>query len=91
MSTLISQIVVPSNPVDLKTILDAVKEADDSMIRISAERDQIKAIIDDLNEKFPDLNKKYIRKLIKTYNKQNLDKEVSEFEDFTTLYEAVVK
>ena len=91
MTTTISQIVVPSNPADQKTILDAVKEADDSMIRISAERDQIKAIIDDLHEKFPDLNKKYIRKLIKTYHKQNFDKEVGELEDFTQLYEAIVK
>lgn len=89
--TSVSQVVVPSNPADLNKILEAVKEADDSMIRIESERTQIKAIINNLAEEFEGLNKKYIRKLIKTYHKQNLATEVAEMEDFQTLYEAVVK
>jgi len=89
--TAVSQVVVPSNPADQKKILEAVKEADESLLRIESERDQIKAIVESLSEDFPDLNKKYIRKMIKTYHKQNLETEVAEMEDFTTLYEAIVK
>lgn len=86
-----NQIVIPTNPADQKTILDAVKEADDCMLRIESERSQIKAIIEMLSEKFPDLDKKYFRKMIRTYHKNNFDNEVSETSDFQTLYETIVK
>ena len=84
------QVIIPSNPVDQKTILDAVKEADNSMYRIESERDQIKVIVDDLAEKFPDLNKKYLRRLIKTYHKANFNVVEGENADFALLYETIV-
>lgn len=85
------QVIIPTSPADQKTILEAVKEADNCLIRIAAEKDQVKAIVDDLAEKFEGLNKKYIRKLISTYHKQNFDKVTAELEDFTELYETIVK
>ena len=48
MATVTKTIVVPSNPADQKAILTALKEADDCMIRIESERDQIKAIIENI-------------------------------------------
>lgn len=90
MTTQTPQVIIPSNPVDQKTILDAVKEADNSMYRIESERDQIKAIVDALAEQFPDLNKKYLRRLIKTYHKQNFQTVEGENEDFALLYETIV-
>ncbi len=36
-------IVIPTDPAQLKAIKAAVKEGSDSMVRIAAERDQIKA------------------------------------------------
>lgn len=85
------EVVIPTNSVDQQTILEAIKEADNCLIRIESEKDQVKAIIDDLNEKFEGLNKKYIRKLITTYHKQNFEKLTSESADFVELYKAIVK
>jgi hypothetical protein len=85
------QIIIPTNPADVKTIFDAIKEGDNSMIRIAAEKDQIKAIIDDLAEKFPDIGKKHIRKMISVYHKQNFPVITTDSEDFAELYESVVK
>lgn len=87
----VKQIVIPSNPADQKTIFAAVKEADDSLTRIEAEKDQVKAIIDDIADKFPELNKKFIRKLITTYHRQNFDKQTAESSEFVELYETIVK
>jgi len=88
---LTKEIIVPTSPADQKKILDAVKEADNSLVRIDAEKDQIKAIIEDIAESFEGLNKKYIRKLITTYHKQNIDKLSVENDDFQELYQAIVK
>lgn len=87
----VTTIVIPTNPADQKTILDAIKEADSSMIRMAAERDLIKNIIDDLHEKFPDLDKKYIRKMMRTYHKQNFTEVETESEEFSNLYTTIVK
>lgn len=84
-----SEIVIPSNPADLKKIQNAVKEAEDSLIRIGAERDQLKAIIDQLHEDFPDIPKKYFRKMINISYKSNLDQVVSETDDLSALCESV--
>ena len=86
-----TEVIIPTNPADKKIILDAVKEADNCLFRIESERDQVKAIIDSLDEQFPDLGKKYIRRLITTFHKQNIDKLTSEQEDFVQLYEAIVE
>jgi len=91
MSTVIKQVIIPTNPADIKIIMDAVKEADASLIRIAAERDLIKNIVSDLDEKFPDIGKKYINKTIKTYHKQNFADLQNENEDFVELYDAIVK
>ena len=88
--TTLSQIVVPTNPADQKKILDAIKEADNSMMRIAAEKDQIKAIIEDVAEKY-ELPKKYVRKLITSYHKQNLAAIEQENEELVELYNAIVK
>jgi len=85
------EVVIPTSPADQATILVAIKEADDSLNRIASEKEQVKAIVEDLAEKFEGLNKKYIRKLITTYHKQNFDKMTAESEDFVELYEAIVK
>lgn len=83
-------IVIPSNPAELKTIKDAIGEANDCMIRITAEREAIKDIVDDLAEKY-ELPKKFINKMIKIYHNSSFDKEASETEDFMELYTAVTK
>jgi len=89
--SVVSVVIVPSNPADQKAILDAIKEADNSMVRIEAERDNIKAIVEDLAEKYEGLGKKYIRRMIRTYHKQNFSTIEAESEDFSKLYTTIVK
>lgn len=74
---------------DKKTINDAIKEASNSLVRIDAERDLIKNIVEDLNTNFK-INKKILSKMIKTYHKQNFQDEVASNDEFETLYQTVV-
>lgn len=83
-------IVIPSNPAELKTIQNAMKEMSDCMIRIDSEKEAMKDIIDDLHEKY-ELPKKFISKMAKVYHKQSFDKESVESEDFADLYVAVTE
>lgn len=83
-------IVIPSNPADLKAIKDACREISDCYIRMDAEKDQIKEIVSMVNEKY-ELPKKMISKMAKAYHKSTFDKEVTEQEDFQTLYETVMR
>jgi len=82
-------IVIPSNPVDQKAILAAIKEASDSLLRIDSEKEHVKAIIEKVAEDY-ELNKKHIRKMITTYHKQNIEVFESETDDFVALYRTIV-
>lgn len=77
-----------SNPEDRKKLLGAIKEIDNSMVRVSSERDfqkdAITAIADEL-----DLEKKYVRKLASIYNKQNMSQVQQETEEVIELYEMI--
>lgn len=83
-------IIVPSNPADQKAILAAIKEMDASMYRMESERDLIKQIIEDLAEKYSDIDKKNIRKMARVYHKQNFNVVEAESADFSELYTAIV-
>lgn len=78
-----------SNEADRKKFNDALQEISNSKTRISAERDLIKEIVDDLAEQF-ELPKKTINKLANIYHKQSFSKEAQEFDELETLYEEVV-
>ncbi len=82
-------ILIPSNPADRKIIFDAVKEIDNSLTRIAAERAQIKAILDNIADQFEDIDKKYMKKLAQIYHKQNFAEVQGENEDFIELYSAI--
>lgn len=84
------EIIIPSNPAELKVIQSAIKEISDCYIRISSEREAIKDIVEDLAEKY-EIPKKYFNDLGKTYFKQNFDKQSVEHEDFSDLYIAVTE
>lgn len=86
-----SEIIIPSNPVDTAKILAAVKEGENSMLRIASEKEQLKSIIDTLHEDFPDIPAKYFRKLISSYYKQNIQEVEKESSDFVELYTSIVK
>ena len=77
-----------SNPEDRKKLLGAIKEIDNSMVRVAAERDfqkdAITAVADEL-----ELEKKYVRKLASIYNKQNMSQVQQETEEVIELYEMI--
>ena len=83
-----SNVIVPSSPEDRKKIKDALIEISASLTRMEAERDLIKDILVEVEDKF-ELPKKYIRKLAKIYHKQNYAEIRQEQDDVETLYETV--
>lgn len=73
---------------DKKQIRGAVVEASNSLLRIDAEKDLIKNIIDGLYDTYK-IPKKTLSKIIKVYHKQNFNEEVALNEEFEDLYQTV--
>jgi hypothetical protein len=85
-----SNVIIPSSPEDRKKILGAVQEISNSLTRIEAERDLIKEILQDVEDKF-ELPKKYTRKVARIYHKQNFTEVQQEQSELETIYETVTK
>lgn len=85
-----SNVILPSSPEDRKKIMNAVQEISNSLSRIESERDLIKEILSDVEDKF-ELPKKYTRKVAKIYHKQNISQIQQEQEDLVSIYETVTK
>jgi hypothetical protein len=83
-----SNVIIPSSPEDRKKIRGALEEISNSLTRIEAERDMIKDILQDVEDKF-ELPKKYTRKVAKIFHKQNFAEVKTEQEDLETIYETV--
>jgi hypothetical protein len=83
-----SNVALPSSPEDRKKILASVQEISNSLTRIEAERDLIKEILADVQDKFA-LPKKYTRKVAKIYHKQNFSEVQQEQEELEAIYETV--
>ncbi|CAB5221821.1 Double-stranded DNA-binding protein [uncultured Caudovirales phage] len=77
---------LPQDPAARKAIKKCMEEISASMTRTEGERDFIKEAIANICEEY-ELNKKTIRKLARTYHKQNFSREVAEHEEFETMYE----
>lgn len=85
-----SNVIIPSSPEDRKKILGAIQEISNSLTRIEAERDLIKDILQDIEDKF-EMPKKYTRKIAKIYHKQNFTEVQQEQSELETIYETVTK
>lgn len=84
-------IIIPSSPADQKIIFEAIKEIDNSLTRIAAERDQIKVILENICDQYEDIDKKYFKKLAQVYHKQNFSQVQGDNEDFIELYSVIIK
>jgi hypothetical protein len=84
------QIAIPSSAEDHRKILSAITEASDCLVRISAERDLIKDIADDISKKY-NIPKKFVNRMIRTHHKSNFNEQIAEAETFETLYQTVSK
>jgi len=85
-----TDIVIPSNPADLKKLKDGVQELANSMTRIDAERDFQKDALTDLEEA-TGIKKKHIKRMATDYHKNQFDEKTAEFDDYTSLYESVME
>jgi len=83
-----SNVIIPSSPEDRKKIRGALEEISNSLTRIEAERDLIKDILQDVEDKF-ELPKKYTRKVAKIFHKQNFKEVQEEQSELETIYETV--
>jgi hypothetical protein len=79
-----------SSPEDRKKVVGAIKELSDSMLRVDAEKDLQKDIV---QVTFEDtgIDKKHLRKLAVIYHKQSMNDVKAEFEDVEALYEELFK
>ncbi len=84
-----SNIILPSNPADIKAIMNAMIEIDGAMIRAQAEKDYIKESIKDLADKFQ-LDKKHLSKFARAYHKQQFKDQLNEAEDYEALVATLV-
>ncbi len=85
-----SNIIIPSNPTDQKALLDGIKELSNSMTRAESERDYQKESIKELAEKYQ-IDAKFIRRMAVDYHKDTFDTKTEEFDDYTSLYETIIK
>jgi hypothetical protein len=80
---------VLADPKVRDTIMKSIKEIGDCQIRIAGERSFISEEIKALSEKYK-IAPKHLRKLAKTYFKNNLNELISEDEEFQILAETLL-
>ena len=80
--------MVVNNPTQRETIVNALKEWSNSAVRVEAEKDLQKNIIEDLSDKV-DIEKKYLNKLATMFHKQNFAQFQQEREEIEELYESI--
>lgn len=78
------------NEMERKKLKKAIMEVNDSMTRVSAERDLQKDIIGTLHDALG-VDKKLIRRLAKAYFKANFGQEVEENKAFEESYDLIIK
>jgi ABC-type microcin C transport system permease subunit YejB len=78
------------NDMERKKLKKAIMEMNDSMTRVSAERDLQKEVINTLNDELG-VDKKLIRRLAKAYFKANFGQEVEENKAFEESYDLIIK
>jgi hypothetical protein len=82
--------MITLSPEEKKAVASAVKEMSDCMLRIDAEKELMKDIVDVTFQKYG-VEKKHFRKLATIYHKANMDEIRTEFDDVETLYEVLFK
>lgn len=81
---------VIANPEQQKKLLNVLREASNSLTRIDAEKDLIKESVKNICDELQ-LTKRVVNRMVKVYHKQNFAEEVSNHEQFETLYQTIVK
>ena len=82
-----SRVFTQQQKVALKSCL---QEGSNSLVRIEAERDNIKEIVTRMASEF-ELPRRLSRKLIRVYHKRNLEEEQAEQQELADTYETITK
>jgi hypothetical protein len=77
------------NEKQIKSLKDAIKEMSDLMTIMDGQRSAMKSVLDEISEEI-NVPKKIIRRLAKTYHKNNYDEVTLENSEFETLYSEVL-
>jgi len=82
----------PSNLTDeaRKELMDGIQSLSDSFLRVEAERDAQKQILEDLFNELG-VEKKLVRRIAKVYHKNSFQEEKEASETFEEFYDTVVK
>lgn len=83
-----SNLMMPTNPKDLKKINDALNEISMSKTRMEAERDLVKESVAMISEDY-DIPKRLVRQLANVFHARNYVEEVAQQEDFQTAFESL--
>lgn len=83
-------VIIPSDPAVKKAILGTVKDISNLKTMQAAQGDTIKEAIKAASEKY-EIPKKYMDKMVSTYYAGTFEKSQQEFDDFATLYEAIIE
>lgn len=75
---------------DKEKVAAAVREMSDSMLRIDAEKELMKDIVDVTAEKY-EIDKKQFRKIANIFHKRNLEEARAETNEVFELYEELFK
>lgn len=82
--------VLPSDDKSRVTIINAVKEASNSKLRIESEKDLIKDIAAKLKDELC-MPPAVFNELVSTYHKQNLAEKQAKAEEFFEIYEVLFR
>lgn len=86
---IMSNVIIPSSPVDVKRIKDCIIEISNAMTLIQGQKDFIKEAVESCCEDV-EIDKKHLKKMSTIYHKQNLSEILGEIEDVEALYEGVM-
>lgn len=78
------------NSEQMKRLKNAIREMDVALTQIDNQKEQIKQIISDVHDEL-DVEKKLIRKIAKTYHKQNFSTTKMENQEFEVFYENIIE
>ena len=76
----------PKEKTDIKNCL---QEISNSLTRVEAERDNIKAVLDRMAEEF-EMNKRLSRKLAKVFHKRSIQEEAASMQELQETYDDIV-
>lgn len=85
-----SEIILPSNPEDIKKIKGMIEEAAVCLQRIDDQKAALKDITDIIKADYQ-INPKHSRKMAKDYYKNTFSETLAEQSEYETLYESVME